>query len=120
MILAQIEEWFHTGLAGIRPANGAIAYRSLVVQPKLVGDLTHVKGSYRTPHGTARSEWTRTDRRFTLAVTVPPNTDAEVWVPVQNGHHVQAPRRAQFIRVDGTYAIYRVNSGTYTFTTVPR
>jgi alpha-L-rhamnosidase len=122
MILAQIEEWFHTGLAGIRTsaAGGTIAYRSLVVQPKLVGDLTHVKGSYHTPQGLARSEWTRTDQRFTLTVTVPPNTDAEVWVPVQDGHRVQAPRRAQFIRVDGTYAVYRVASGTYTLTTVAR
>ena len=27
MILAQIEEWFHTGLAGIRAADGSTAYR---------------------------------------------------------------------------------------------
>jgi hypothetical protein len=53
-------------------------------------------------------------------VTVPPNTDAEVWVPVQNGHVVQAPRRAQFIRVDGAYAVYRVASGTYGFITTAR
>ena len=119
MILAQIEEWFHSGLAGIRAANGAVAYRSLVIQPKLVGDLIHVKGSYRTPHGTVRSEWTRTDRRFTLTVTVPPNTDAEIWVPVADGHRVQAPRRAQFLRTDGAYAVYRAGSGTYAFTTVP-
>jgi alpha-L-rhamnosidase len=39
MILAQIEEWFHASLAGIRPAGGAAAYRELVFQPKLVGDL---------------------------------------------------------------------------------
>ncbi|MGW3352399.1 family 78 glycoside hydrolase catalytic domain [Nonomuraea rubra] len=49
MILAQIEEWFHTGLAGIRPAPGTIAYRRLVIQPKPVGDLISVKGSYETP-----------------------------------------------------------------------
>ena len=33
MILAQIEEWFHTGLAGIREGEGSIAYRTLVIQP---------------------------------------------------------------------------------------
>ena len=44
MILAQIEEWFHTGLAGIRAADGSIAYRTLVIQPKVVGDLTFVQG----------------------------------------------------------------------------
>ena len=61
MILAQIEEWFHTGLAGIREADGSTAYRRLVIQPKLVGDLTSVQGSYRTPHGVARSAWTKGD-----------------------------------------------------------
>lgn len=45
MILAQIEEWFHTGLGGIRP--GATAYRTLVVQPKPVGDLSYVRTSMR-------------------------------------------------------------------------
>ena len=47
MILAQIEEWFHEGLAGIRAAGGSTAYRELVIQPKVVGDLTSVEGSYR-------------------------------------------------------------------------
>jgi len=120
MILAQIEEWFHAGLAGIRAADGSVAYRQLVVQPKLVGDLTHVEGSYHTPQGLARSVWTRSDRRFTLTVTIPPNTTAEIRVPVQQGHAVTAPHRARFDRTDGGYAVYRVASGTYTFTTVAR
>ncbi|MEU0884662.1 alpha-L-rhamnosidase C-terminal domain-containing protein [Lentzea sp. NPDC005914] len=76
------------GLAGIRPAEGAVAYRSLVVEPKVVGDLTFVKGSCETPQGTARSEWHRRDGRFTLAVTVPPNTTAEIRVPLLGGRVV--------------------------------
>jgi alpha-L-rhamnosidase len=120
MILAQIEEWFHSGLAGIRAAEGSIAYRQLVVQPKVVGDLTHVKGSYRTPHGQARSEWTRTDGRFRLTVTVPTNTTAEILVPTLGGRPGATPDRAHFVRVDGGYAVYRVPSGTYTFTTTTR
>ena len=117
MILAQIEEWFHTGLAGIRPADGTVAYRALVVQPKVVGDLTSVKGSYETPHGVARSEWARTDRWFRLTVEIPTNTSAEVWVPLRGGHVVATPRRAEFLRVEGDYAVHRVPSGTFVFIT---
>ena len=120
MILAQIEEWFHAGLAGIRAADGSVAYRQLIIQPKLVGNLTRVAGSYRTPQGAVRSEWVRADRRFTLAVTIPPNTTAEVRVPVQAGQRVIAPGRARFDRVDAGYAVYRVPPGTYTFATVAR
>jgi alpha-L-rhamnosidase len=114
MILAQIEEWFHAGLAGIRPADGTTAYRDLVIQPKLVGDLRYVRGSYETPQGTARSSWTRSDRRFELKVTVPPNTTAEVWVP-SGGGEVDAPSRATYDRTDGAYAVYSVPAGEFTF-----
>jgi alpha-L-rhamnosidase len=116
MILAQIEEWFHAGLAGIRQAPGAVAYRSLVIQPKPVGDLTFVRGSYRTPQGLARSEWTRNGGRFTLRVEVPANTTAEIRVPVTSGQARADSARARFVRTDGGHAVYQVPSGRYTFT----
>ncbi len=115
MILAQIEEWFHTGLAGIRMAGGSTAYGELVIQPRLVGDLTFVDGSYETPQGTARSSWTRSDDGFELTVTVPANTRAEVWVPHGDGE-VEAPARTTFERVEGGYSVYSVPSGEFTFT----
>ncbi|WP_103963257.1 family 78 glycoside hydrolase catalytic domain [Nonomuraea solani] len=115
MILAQIEEWFHTGLAGIREAAGSTAYRRLVIHPQPVGDLTFVKGAYQTPHGTVRSEWTKTERRFRLTVDVPPNTTAEVWVPAKDRRLVTAPDRATFLRMDGDRAVYRVASGSFAF-----
>ncbi|MEU8238257.1 family 78 glycoside hydrolase catalytic domain [Actinoplanes missouriensis] len=117
MILAQIEEWFHAGLAGIRAAEGTVAYRDLVIQPKVVGDLTSVKGHYTTPQGTARSEWKRDGDRLRLTVTVPPNTTATVHVPTLGGRITGTPRRASYVRTAGGYAVFTVPSGTYTFTT---
>ncbi|MET8151504.1 family 78 glycoside hydrolase catalytic domain [Actinoplanes sp. NPDC049668] len=117
MILAQIEEWFHARLAGIRAADGATAYRELVIQPRIVGDLTSVRGSYATPQGLARTEWTRADGRLRLAVTIPPNTTAEIWVPTTDGAVTRTPHRARFLRTDGAHAVYRAPSGSYTFTT---
>ena len=118
MILAQIEEWFHTGLAGIREAAGSTTYRNLVIQPKLVGDLTSVKGSYETPQGTVRSEWSKGQHWFKLNVTVPANTTAEVWVPTEGGRVLFKPRRAEHLRDEGGYAVYRVGSGSFTFVTI--
>ena len=116
MILAQIEEWFHAGIAGIQAAPGAVAYDRLVFKPKPVGDLTKASGSYETPAGSARSAWTRTGDRFTLAVTVPANTEAEVWVPATDKRLVAASGRAVFQRSEGAYVVYRVASGPHTFT----
>jgi hypothetical protein len=112
--------------SGVRYAGPALTSRErlvwrvrgeLHIQPKVVGDLTFVRGSYETPQGTARSEWTREDGRLRLAVTVPPNTAADVWVPRLGGSVAGAPHRAQFLRIDGDYAVYGVMSGSYAFTT---
>jgi alpha-L-rhamnosidase len=110
MILAQIEEWFHAGIAGI-----AVTGDSLVIKPKLVGDLRSAAGTYETRAGTARSSWTKTDGRFALSVTVPANTRAEVWVPAAAQRDVTASGRATFERIDGAYAVFSVPSGTHHF-----
>ena len=75
MILAQIEEWFHSR-PGRHPRRRAARsrYRDLVIDPKPVGDLTHVEGSYQTPYGVVSAEWTRRNGRFRLDVELPPNT----------------------------------------------
>ncbi|MFC7110549.1 alpha-L-rhamnosidase C-terminal domain-containing protein [Nonomuraea rubra] len=88
--------------------------------PAQTGRRPHLRqGRLRNPHGTARSEWTRTDQRFELTVEVPPNTSAEVWMPAKDRHLVAAPHRATFLRMDGDHAVYRVASGSYTFVAPP-
>ncbi|NEA98773.1 alpha-L-rhamnosidase [Streptomyces sp. SID13726] len=115
MILLQIEEWFHSGLAGIRQPRGGVAYRELVIDPRPVGDLTHVAGSYRTPYGEVTTEWTRERGVFRLRVEVPPNTTAEIRVPTGGGKPQTVPSGARFERVEGDRAVYSVRSGSYVF-----
>ncbi|QNP75222.1 family 78 glycoside hydrolase catalytic domain [Streptomyces roseirectus] len=112
MILLQIEEWFHTGLAGIRRAPDDIAYRRLVIDPRPVGDLTSAEGSYRTPYGVVSSRWTLREGEFRLRVSVPPNTTAEVWVP---GSVRGLPAGARFDRLERGRSVYGVGSGSYAF-----
>ncbi|MEU9191161.1 family 78 glycoside hydrolase catalytic domain [Streptomyces sp. NPDC048484] len=116
MILLQIEEWFHSGLAGIRQPRGGVGYRQLVIDPRPVGGLTHVEGAYRTPYGEVSTEWTRKSGVFRLRVDVPPNTTAEVWVPTGGGKPQTVPDGAKFERMEGDRAVYSVRSGAYAFT----
>ncbi|WP_405892214.1 glycoside hydrolase family 78 protein [Streptomyces sp. NBC_00104] len=99
MILLQIEEWFHSGVVGIRQARGRAGYRELVIDPRPVGDLTHAEGSYRTPYGVVSARWTREKNRFRLHVELPPNATAEIRLPT------------------GDRATHVVGSGQHTFTT---
>lgn len=41
---------------------------------------------------------------------------AEVWVPKAEGQRVKGPRRANFLRDEGGYAIYAVGAGSFVFT----
>ncbi|MFG2004250.1 family 78 glycoside hydrolase catalytic domain [Spirillospora sp. NPDC048911] len=116
MILAQIQEWFHSGIAGIRTAPGATAYSKLIFQPKPVGDLRYAHGSYTTPYGTARSAWTKTKETFQLKITVPSGTTAEIRVPFNN-RPGPTPPRATFLRLENGHAVYSAPAGQFTFTT---
>jgi alpha-L-rhamnosidase len=116
MILLQVDEWFTSGLAGIRQARGSVGYRQLIIDPRIAGDLTHVEGSYQTPYGEVASEWTRTHATFRLRVEVPPNTTAEVRVPTGGRKAHRTPKGAAFLGIDGDRAVYSVPAGSYEFT----
>ncbi|MEV5517874.1 family 78 glycoside hydrolase catalytic domain [Streptomyces flaveolus] len=116
MILLQIEEWFHGGLAGIRQTPGSTGYRTLVVDPRIVGDLTHIDGAYQTPYGDAVSQWTLKDGTFRLTVQIPPNTTAEVYLPKGSRSAQEVPRDAHYQRSEGDRSVYKIASGLYRFT----
>jgi alpha-L-rhamnosidase len=119
MILLQIEEWFHTGLAGIKQAPDSVAYRELIYKPTPVGDLTHAKGHYTTPQGTARSEWRRDATGITrFDVTVPANTKATVYVPAKSPSQTfvaTGSGDARYVRYEDGYQVYDVAAGDVTF-----
>jgi alpha-L-rhamnosidase len=121
MILAQIDEWFHATVVGIRPValtTLSTAWEDrLVFQPTPVGDLTWAAGSYMLLSGEARSEWRiSADGEMSLEVTVPPNTEAEVRVPAIG--KVEASGRAKFVGVGSRHTSYVVPSGTHSFSAV--
>jgi len=116
MILIQIEEWFQGGVAGLKEAADAQAGDKLVFKPQPVGDVQHAQTDRILPNGTASIDWERTDGRFSMKVTVPANTTAEVWVPTGGRRALTTPTRATYERVDGEYAVYSVGAGSFEFT----
>jgi hypothetical protein len=116
MILLQIDEWFNAGLAGIGQADGSVGFDQLVIRPRIVGDLTHVAGSYVTPHGTARSEWTKDAAGVHLKVTVPAGTTAKVYVPAgADESFVGVGGNATAVGREDGYEVFDVQPGDVTF-----
>jgi alpha-L-rhamnosidase len=73
--------WLYEYLAGIRNAKDSAAFGQIEIRPYVLGDLTWVEAETETLRGRIAVRWERTDEKFTLNVTIPPNTTAEVALP---------------------------------------
>jgi alpha-L-rhamnosidase len=119
-MLGYIEEWFYSGLLGIR--DDAPGFRKIVVAPQMAGDLTWANGHYDSQYGRIASNWKRDTNTLTMEVTIPANTTATVYVPTSDATGItesgipasQAPG-VKFLRTDGRNAVYAVGSGVYQF-----
>lgn len=133
---SNVATWFYQSLAGIRPTS--TAYESLRIRPynpavavnsRVPNDtqdtdlapatLDHVSASIDTVRGRVRSEWhRRPDGRIDLTVTIPYNTEGEIWVPTLD-RPVTAPRGVSHVRDDTSggapYKVYRARAGSYRF-----
>ena len=118
--LGEVDSWFVHGLVGIQQAPGSVAYKSLEIRPALVGDLNHAEGTYTTPQGDAAASWTRADNGLlsSLAVTVPPNTTARVYVPTSSPSETFVANGAAgvtYVGYQNGAQVYDVTSGATTF-----
>jgi alpha-L-rhamnosidase len=73
------QKFFYCDLAGIGLASPG--YKTIVVKPQVVGDLTYVRASLRTVSGLIAVDWHRGDKTLALNVTIPVNTNALIHVP---------------------------------------
>ena len=121
-MLGQIQEWFYHDLAGIQNAPGSAGFKRIVINPQPVGDVTWVKAGYNSIRGKIVSDWKRDGGKFTLAVTIPANTTATVFVPAKSagdvterGKPAKQSHGVTFLRMENGRAVFAVESGNYTF-----
>jgi hypothetical protein len=113
-MLGQIQEWFYHDLAGIQ--SGGDGFKTIIIAPQPVGDLTWAKAGYHSIRGKIVSGWKRDGEKFSLHVTIPPNTTATVYVPANAGTRVVANSlHAEFLHDEGDRAVFAVGSGDYEF-----
>ncbi|WP_163712584.1 glycoside hydrolase family 78 protein [Mangrovibacterium lignilyticum] len=83
LMLGHLMEWFYQGLGGIRQAENSLAYKSIVIQPEIVDELTYANVSFDSPYGTIVSNWKKNEDSFMLHVEIPVNTTAKVILPFE-------------------------------------
>jgi hypothetical protein len=121
-MLGQITEWFYKGLVGIDCDPAVPGFKSILIRPNPVGDLTWAEATYESIHGPIVVRWDRSESAFKLKATIPANTTATVFLPategtsvLESGKPVEQAGGVKFLRREGDRAVYAIESGSYTF-----
>jgi alpha-L-rhamnosidase len=120
VMFGDVSAWFYKYLAGITPASPG--FKQIVVRPYVLDDLTFAKASYNSVQGPIRSSWKKQNGVLNLAVTIPANSTATIYVPnadhktvVENSKFVAGQSQVRSVGRDGEFSVFAVGSGTYNF-----
>ncbi|NLY51780.1 MAG: alpha-L-rhamnosidase, partial [Firmicutes bacterium] len=122
IMLGTVDTWFYRALAGIR--LGEPGWDTVVIKPAIPAALDHASASVKTLKGQIRSSWSRDKSGFELAVTIPVNTKAVIYVPkldystltgTLNGAPIAAEAFKLVTESSEAYYRYEGGSGCYCF-----
>lgn len=121
-MLGHLMEWLYSGMGGIRQDEKAVAFKSIVIRPELVGDVKETKTSFQSPYGTIASAWTRQGANVEMQVEIPVNTTATIYVPAndlasvtEGGKAISGSKDIKVLRTEKDRVILSVGSGKYHF-----
>jgi alpha-L-rhamnosidase len=116
-MFGSVDEWFYRSVLGINAA--APGFEKIIIKPQPPDSLQWAKGSYESIRGLIGSDWKKSANTFTLNVTIPTNTTAEIWVPCKaHAPLTEGGEPMQSVRYEQGYAVVTVGSGTYAFITI--
>lgn len=120
--IGSVGEWLYTVVLGINPDPAAPGFERVIIRPRPGPGVSWARGAHDSIRGRIAVEWRVEGQRFALAISVPPNVQATVYVPAADAGSVReggvpAARAAgvEFVGYEAGAAVYRVGSGSYTF-----
>jgi alpha-L-rhamnosidase len=84
MLLGDLILWEYEYLGGIRALEPG--YSRIQLKPTIIPGLDYVKCAYESVSGRIESSWSVFKGHYEWNVTIPPNTEAEVWIPTESGY----------------------------------
>lgn len=122
MQIGDLCTWLHEYVAGIAPDESRPGFKHIVMNPRVIGELTSARASHKSMYGTIVSDWKVDGSLFAWSVEVPVNTTATVYVPAldvksvtEGGKSAEAAEGVRFLRMEGDRAVFEVGSGRYSF-----
>ncbi|MBI1338096.1 MAG: Bacterial alpha-L-rhamnosidase [Phycisphaera sp.] len=121
-MFGSVSQWFYQWLGGIQPAPETVGFAHVVIRPQVPKLLNWVNCRYESVRGPIISRWRRSDDGLELAVTIPANTSATIYVPAcegatvrESGQPVDQANGVTLIGRDERAVVCRVGGGEYTF-----
>ncbi|MBC6996608.1 family 78 glycoside hydrolase catalytic domain [Neolewinella lacunae] len=120
-----VAEWMFLHALGLE--TDGPGYRKLRIQPAFSREMDHLEGSYHSINGTISSAWKWSGDELTFSLTLPPNTTAEVVLPLaragtlrESGKLLKTGKDSPLIGERAGQTLLRVGSGSYTFSWVEK
>ncbi|MFE5121027.1 alpha-L-rhamnosidase [Streptomyces sp. NPDC056669] len=108
-----VGEWMYQNITGIAPA--APGFREILIRPRPGGEVRSAEGRYDSLYGPVTTRWSQGED-FTLTVSIPVNTTAQIWVPARRAADVTR-HGGRLLRMADGCAVFAVGSGTHHFLT---
>jgi alpha-L-rhamnosidase len=105
--------WLYSGAAGIRPDESQPGYKHFLLSPQFTSRLSQVKATFDSPYGLIDSHWHTEGNQMIYEATIPPNSSADLLLPV-SWQHVRQSGRAIAVP-DSTQTRVTLPAGSYRF-----
>ena len=118
-----VSEWLWRNIAGLNPDEQHPGYQAFIIHPRPTQEVSWCNASYDSIRGRIVSHWQYVGDKFSLAITIPANTTATVFVPVagldvvtESGKPAAQSEGITQLRSEPGVVVYQVGSGDYLFT----
>ncbi len=111
--LGSVGAWLYSGAAGIQADEAQPGYKHFTLAPQFTKRLSRVKATLDTPYGVIGSHWHVENDQMIYDVTVPPNTTADIVLPV-SARDVRQDGQA-VAGADGNSTTLALAAGAYRF-----
>jgi len=116
------DAWFYDSVAGIRPNPDFPGFKKIIFKSTLIGLLKSAKATLETQYGEIHSHWRVEKNSFTWDISVPLNTEADVYIPTKfknieiNGIPILKSKGVAFSHTDEEFSVFSMMSGNYQIT----
>ncbi|KEQ28097.1 alpha-L-rhamnosidase [Pedobacter antarcticus 4BY] len=117
-----IGDWMYRTIAGLDMDISGPGYKKINIAPQPGGKLTQAAAQLDSPYGLTGSDWSISDGKFKIKVTVPANTTAQITLPgaaaaevLESGKAIARVEEINQVKKSGNDLVLKAGSGTYSF-----